>query len=299
MKMPALERVAKERRLRLKYSGGLASFGELDAYDLSEAISGFSDFLTALGTARFGNDFEVHPNISAIERGSFDVEFVLHLLSSDTAGLLYAALQVPSGFAGFLKLISEVFSLLKHLQGEPPKLVERQREGTVMVTNNNGVINNFSAETLVVISEPSAGRAARKFVGRPLQTSATDVEVLSNGELVASASREQSGSFTPINIGEVLAENSNEMHLTIQTAVFEGKTNWKFNDGQKTFSAPIEDSEFLANVSRGREAFRKGDELVVRMRATQKRLNGQLRAEYAIEKVIQHVSKQSNTARLL
>jgi hypothetical protein len=96
----------------------------------------------------------------------------------------------------------------------------------------------------------------------------------------------------------VLAEHSNEVHLTIQTAVFEGKNRWKFNDGMRTFSAPIEDKDFLGGVQKGREAFRRGDELVVKMRSTQKRVNGQLKAEYAIEKVLRHITNRTENGRL-
>lgn len=289
----------REDRLVLKYNGDLASLGELGAYDLSDAIAGFSDFVTAVGMAKFGDEFDIRPKISALQKGSFDIEFVLHLLSSDTAGLLYAAFHVPGGFSLFVKLVADAFNLLKHLKGEPPRLVEHQKNNSVNVTNNNGVINNFSVDTLVIISDPSASRAAAKFASKPLIHSAKKLEIQSNGKTVASATREDVGSFVPIQIGEILAEHSQEIHLTIQTAVLEGKTNWKFNDGQKTFSAPIEDKEFLGNVDRGREAFRKGDELIVRMRSTQKRLNGQLKAEYAIEKVMRHISRRPDSPPLL
>jgi hypothetical protein len=196
-----------------------------------------------------------------------------------------------------LKIVSDAFELLKHLRGESPKAVTHS-DGMIHVENNQGVINSFGPNSIVVLNDPAVSKAARSFVGRPLERSADRIEVLADDQVIASATASDSNFFVPLDIKDVLAEHVSKMHVTIQTAVLEGSNRWKFNDGKSTFTAPIEDPAFLSAVAEGREAFRKGDELVVEMQSIQKRVNGKLKAEHLVKRVLRHVSPPPQRAFL-
>jgi hypothetical protein len=172
-----------QQKFQLKYDGDRAALGQFDAYELSEALIGFADLLKLVGAVRFGSDIEVRLTVTPFEIGSFDVQYYLHLLSGDLAGLFYTAAQVPDAFSHFVKLLAEVIELFKHLKGEKPKSVDHQ-DGGVRVENNNGIINYYSIEALNIVTDPVAGRATEKFVGRPLAKTADKVDLGSVDKMI-------------------------------------------------------------------------------------------------------------------
>lgn len=88
---------------------------------------------------------------------------------------------------------------------------------------------------------------------------------------------------------ETLLDQETEMVLQIVRLLFaEGK--WRFSDGTKTFSAPIEDQEFLDRIEAG-EPFRKGDLFRCRVRLVQYQRDGKLQTEYHIVKVLEHIPR--------
>lgn len=275
-----------EQLLRLKYVGADADRSEMEAYEVADAIRGFSDFTRMIGLALYGKEAEIQTKVRGFAAESLDIDLWYRILGPDTVPFIISVFGTP---ADFIRILKECFDLIKHLGGDPPKSVRHVEGHGVCVENNHGVINQFSDITVNIIRNEKTGRAARAFVAKPLEKSANQLEVIANDNVVASASKEDAKAFVPIDASDVLTEYVSEVHLIIQTVAFDGKTRWKFSDGRGTFTAQIDDEDFLARVESGEERFGRGDELVVRLRATQKRVNGKLHADYVIERVLDHV----------
>lgn len=274
----------------LKYDGLTASQGEMDAYDAADALRGFADFSRRVAEGVYGKKIELRTTVRDIRHGSLEIELLNHLLSPETVGLLATIYEHgPS----VLKIVLECIKLFKHLQGQPPSNIKKAENGSVFVENNSGTIINVNQLTLNVVLDEKAGRAVQNFVKRPLERSADKLMIMNDNEEVARITHEESRYFGPIDGNDLLTEHTSEMYLKIATTVFEGKSRWKFHDGRNPFFARIDDQSFLDRVERGQERFGRGDTLLVRLRAMQKKANGSLKAEYVIEEVLDHIPTTS------
>lgn len=280
--------------ITLKYDGGDASRGELDAYAAAEAIKSFYDFSKYLTSEMYGEEAVIEARISAFRKGSHEIEFLLQL--TEGAALIKSVADAFSGPADFISLFKDVFSLIKHLKGNPPKEVKKADNGGFIVENNSGEINVYNNPTInLVLRDPQLSKAAAGFVNRPLRKSANTLALLNGNAVIDRIDEEQSRSFVPLNLSDVLTTNTAETYLTISTAVLEGSNSWKFSDGRSSITAKIEDEEFLSKVQNGIERFGKGDGLRVMLRSTQLRERGNLKATYAIEEVLEHFKNSTGS----
>ena len=273
-----------EQALTLKYSGRDITRGEMDAYHLSNAIRGFADFTKQVGRSVHGDEPKIRTVVRGVREGSILIDIFYEAIKPENAEFLGI---LASSSKEFLDLIKSAFELIKHLQGEAPKSVKNVGDGSVAVENNEGTIIIINQPTINIVFNPITGRATRRFVQEPLKFVANDEEI-------AHADRSESDAFQPIDTGETLLENVSEVFLTIRTVVLEGDAMWRFFDGKSTIPIKIEDEEFLRSVHEGAERFANGDVLFVRLRATQKNINGELRAEYAIEEVLKHIQTKQH-----
>lgn len=281
--------------LTLKYEGEGVAEGEMDAYEVAAAVRGFSDFTRLIGATSYGEGAEIKTTIRGFREGTFEIDLVYKLVSPEFGGLVASAIGSPGDF---LKLIGDCFDLIKHLRGESPRDTRRAEPGIVNVENNHGVVIQASELVVNVVLDRKTGRAVQDFVKRPLARSADKIDIVSKDETVATAGRDDSKFFVEIETSEKLIEHTAEVFLTIRTAVLEGDTKWRFHDGQRIITATIEDQAFQQRVAQG-ERFGRNDTLRVRLRATQRRIDGQLKADYVIEEVLDHAAFEDRQNKLL
>jgi hypothetical protein len=69
--------------VNLRYDGELIrSQDGMDAYDVAEAIDGFSDFLNGIPQTIYGQEIEVRPILRGVREGSIDLPFVVEFVRS-------------------------------------------------------------------------------------------------------------------------------------------------------------------------------------------------------------------------
>lgn len=269
--------------ISLRYTGAAISARQgMDAYDVAEAIDGFTDFLRSITQITYGEEAQPQLTVRGFREGSLGIEFVY-----DVAG---AATTIFSsvGPQSLLDLIKNIFKLLEHLKGQAPKSIKSADRGGVIVENNDGDTILVSNSVVHIVVNGPAGQSAEQFARRPLRGEAEKVQIRVNGKLAASADRTTADSLVPIGSGEELGEFVAEQHLMIQTVVLEGDGQWRFSDGRNNFRAKINDERFLRQVRNGRERFGRGDLLKVRLRSKQERIKGQLRTIHVVEEVLEH-----------
>lgn len=275
-----------ETRVTLKYDGGFAADGEMDAYAASAAIRAFTDFTKALAEGVYGRGALQQMRVRPPKHGSHEIEFFAKVV--EVGGIVAATMNVSTP-EDLLQLAKDTFTLIKHLKGEPPKEVVRADNGSVSVVNNNGTVINVNGGVVNIINDPRVTRAASGFVKKPLEDSATKLSILSDDKVVDTVDVEESRSFVPISFAPVILTRTDDLYLTVVTAQLEATTTkWGFSDGRNNFVAEIEDEVFLERVKSGIERFGNGDVLFVRMRSTQRKLKGKLVADYVVEEVLDH-----------
>lgn len=274
-----------EHLLKVNYSGGIAGQGKMNAYDVADAIKGFTDFSRKVGETLYGNQGNVSTQIVAIDRGSFEIELLYQILGQDGGPLIASMMGVP---LDYFKVVVDCFDLIKHLKGEAPKKVVKADNGGVSVENNQGEITTYNDHSFNIVINMETGRSLQKVVNNPLKRDAQKFNLSVDHKQASAASKDEAGYFVPYDTSQTLTEHTSEVYVIIQTVVLEGGAMWKFHDGRTHFGAPILDDDFMKRVQNGDERFGKGDQLFVRIRSTQKRVDGKLKSEYVIEKVLSH-----------
>ena len=273
--------------ITLRYDGDIQQ--GMDSHVLGEALVGFSDFLSRISLEVYGEDNKFSTNIREVKPGSSVIE-ALHFMLGDGGKLILAASM--DQYPKFLDLITECFSLFKHLDGEQPKNVKKAEKGGLIVENNRGEIINVNIETLNIVSDELTGNATEKFVKRPIAIhgAAKTVEIKIGDEVLTNSNEVGANCFVPIGEAEDDPFVSTiDFKLMVVSPVLYGDGKWRLHDGSRSFWASIEDEEFLSNVTDGsKERFGNGDILFVRLRSEQVRIKRRLRTNHFIEEVYDH-----------
>ena len=85
--------------------------------------------------------------------------------------------------------------------------------------------------------------------------------------------------------------------LILESAAFRESLQWRFSDGERSFSAQMADEEFLKRLDNG-ERFGKGDRLTVEMKIEQVREGETLKLNRSILKVLDHRDAASQSVIL-
>lgn len=121
------------------------------------------------------------------------------------------------------------------------------------------------------------------------------IEIREEEEILIDVGDDEVSSFEvadrPLAENEATAKN---VLLTIETVAFRGAHNkWRLNDGQRSFTATIEDPDFLARVGDRSEAFANGDMLKADLRMVQWQDEaGKLRTDYYVSDIAEHLAGQ-------
>lgn len=76
--------------------------------------------------------------------------------------------------------------------------------------------------------------------------------------------------------------------FSIVSLSFKAGNKWRLHDGKSTLNATVVDEEFLERVNKNAVSFSKGDLLICDVRVVTHNVGGQLKAEYFIERVLEH-----------
>lgn len=276
--------------MTLSYDGAPVADGEMDTYSVGGSILAFGDFVGIITEKVYGSPAEVRTRVRGIERGSFDIQFAIHLLS-----------VIPPLFGGstplaFVEYVKNCLELYKHLKGEPPRSVQRidNQSGGVRVESNHGTIIIVQPQALDVVSDNRAGKAVDGFVRRPLSRGLDRVSLVSDerpGDLIEIA-REDAQWFRPIEESEderSALVSIAERWLFVESVHFvRGRRAWRFNDGQSSFAAHVADERFMGRFAAGSEMFAMGDQLRVRLETRQIPKGRELKTTYEVLEIFEH-----------
>lgn len=273
-------------RVALTYDGNALKEGRMGVHEVAKNIVAFSEFMTVAARSAYGDKVEATAEVAGFKEGSFETDFVLSVVGPATT--LLSTLS-PSHFWDVIK---SAFDLWRFLRGEPPASVA-YNPNHVAVTNNYGEVNQFHVESLTIVMSPQGAEAVEKFVREPLRRSGVTSMKLRPREAKMSVqvTNDESEFFTAVAREDVLSDNLVPMVVQVVGPEFEGGRKWRFTAGESSFTADIEDQDFLGKVNAG-ERFGKGDALEVEMRVVQFGKNRALRVERSIVRVLRHIVPQ-------
>lgn len=288
---------------QISYDGPALASNEMDIKELAPALLALGELFDDANKLLNGDKVKVAVNIKATSPGSLNIDFSLvqdilnqarTLFGSDGAtaivnakellGLLF--LGCGGGGIGLFKLISwikgrKIKSVTKIEDGKFKIEVE---DGEVKVTNEREIklfssINIRKRVEAIVKPLKSEGVEKIKFIGSDQGVEASEVI------------KDQVDYFEAPKIEEeIIDEKEVEMNLQIVNISFQEDGKWRFSDGNSTFYADIVDEEFNNQIQQNEKYFAKDDLLKVKAVMKQSIVNGSIKTEYIILKVLEHRS---------
>lgn len=279
-----------ETRLAIRYAGPAVDGGTMPVHTAAAAMVAFSEYVVEAVKKTCGEDASATANVRGFQPGSFIVDLVFHVTG------VSATLLSAGPVKDVLETINESFALWKHLRGAPPTETRSGPDNRIQVTNNNGVVLQVNAPALNLVLSEKAVEGVRGFVGQPLRDAGIgSVEVVHSGAQVATADSAEAEFFSTVAIAVPVSSNTIRMTLIVDAASFRDGLQWRFSDGQTTFTASLEDADFLRSIESGAR-FGKGDRLDVDLVQEQTTTGTRMSVTRKIVKVHKHLQPMLQAA---
>ena len=134
-------------------------------------------------------------------------------------------------------------------------------------------------------------RITAESIVSPLRTNGIDrISFRENDQTIQEINEEQAESFKVTSSQEQLGDNITEMTFTIVGLSFRENNVWRLSDGTNIYSVRMRDEVFWGRIDNGLATFSKGDLLTCNFRTRQFRTNGDIKTEYEVLEVLNHVS---------
>lgn len=290
--------VMAETSFQVKYDGEALRDGRMPVRDLAPALLALGQLFTEASQLLYPENDPVSLEIEATREGSFEVELILH-----GAGMAWDQLSTnPMESAAALVVFKEIvignsvdpslFGLIKWLKN---KLVQQESDGPnpgeVTLRAEDGSEITVKAEVAALNQDPQIRKKIREVV-EPLRREGVDkFEVRSDAKPTVELGEDDVPAFEipEVEEAEIVSQDEIDVHLDVFMPDLEkgGNRKWRFGGLGETFSAPIEDAEFMEKVNQHEEVFGVGDQLRSRLQIIQKRDpgTGKIRAERRVVKV--------------
>jgi hypothetical protein len=276
----------------VSFDGPALAGGQMAVRDLAPALLALGDVFVAASRIVEPDKSPAALSIQATREGSFSVDLLLggqsvwnqfvDMFGSDAATAIVNLKEAVVGASG-------LFALLLHLKGRRVASTKHVDAGTVKLTLDDETTFEASPQALELYQSIEIRKRVREVVA-PLNRDGVDSLSFTNDTSVTvTVHTADVASFNvPATRDILLTDQVVEMVVTISSVTFtEGK--WRLTDGDQTFSATIEDEDFLLRVDSAAESFRKGDMLRARMRIVQTRKPTGLHTERTLVEVMEHI----------
>lgn len=301
------------RKVRIAYNGPALSNGEMDVRDLAPALLAFADLVNKANTIIGGEHaVKVLLNQDSIQKGSFDVTMLLDMNVLDQARLLVGVAN-DNGLSELLTVlgwgetvvgatvpvVAGIFQLVQAMAGSEPTCIQHRYDGYVGITLANNTVIVTGESTLNLYLNVDARKDLEQ-VTKPVDGNKINSFELRNPdkpdvrEAIVSITSKDLPSFKSPDIVPVQEETfpEQEMVMKIVTLALKPDYAWRLSDGESTFTAVIEDKEFLKKVNNRSYIFGAGDMLHVKYVMKQSITGkGNISVERTITKVIKVIPK--------
>lgn len=273
--------------MTLQYEGDALDAGTMEVRQLAPALLAAGEAIrhahAILGIAGPAPQVEVR----ATRPGSFIVDLIVADLPLLRRAVDLLASTGPTAAANLTALAGAVissFSLVRRLRGRKIAATEEIEPGLIRLVLEDGIVIEASPQSLQLALDVAYRRSVRRVI-EPVasEEGIRSVTVSSDTQSETVADADVPAFEIPPLTEEDLGESESEVVLRPVNVAFTEGNKWRFNDGESTFHASIEDANFIRAVEEGAERFAKNDLLRVQLRIRQTRdAEGTLRTERAI-----------------
>lgn len=290
------------------FDGPALEDNSIDAKDLAGSILALGDLIDRASIL-----IEDSPRVSlrvksSFRPGSFEIEFsvvqsVLDMFSSKNATAIANIIQIlgVTGELGKLRNAAGFIQLMLRSRGRTIKPVDEskasrevvsvRRPRTIEVEYGDGHTELVDEKVFSLYEDLKAREAAEKFVSPLKEEGINQIRMKYQGETSVHISDDDVDFFdAPKNEATIQTENESRITLIIISISFRPGEKWRVSDGgEKPFYVRILDVDFLQQVQDRDILFGTHDMLHVVLKTTQRIIDGQIRLEREIVKVLEYI----------
>lgn len=284
---------------KMAYEGPALISHEMNVKDFAPALLSIGELLEDSNRILNGEQIKIVVNIKATDPGSIQISLSVVQTLIDQARSLFNDPSVTAiiNAKELLEIILGggscfgVLHFIKWIKKRKIKNIIKLDTGDFNMEIEDGEAKIISNKEMKLFGLVKIRKNIEAIVRTPLNKEGIDKVVFKSGNFITEINRDEADYFTaPETDSETIGETETETNLQIINISFLEGRKWRFNDGNSSFFADILDNEFLDNVEKNREVFAKDDILRVRLRNRQYLMEGIIKAENTIIKVIKHTS---------
>jgi hypothetical protein len=279
--------------MTLQYEGPALDSGAMDVRQLAPALIATAD---AIRTAHALLNVPGPPpqvNISATRPGSFIVDLLVAdpSIGHQLLSLVSHGIQAVADLEAMVGLVVSSVGAVRWLRNRKIARTEQPNPGLVRIVLDDDTALEIRPEALRLILDAEYRRALRAMMEPLTGDQGIQRLTVSGDASVETVESVDAPAFeVPPAAEEDLADFTSEVVLRPVNVTFAESNKWRFNDGETTFHAAIQDIGFLSRVDAGTEHFAKNDMLKVRLRTKQTRGAEGLHTERTVTQVLEHLS---------
>lgn len=286
------------------YDGPALANHEMNVNDLAPALLALGEVVETANEVLNGpKRARVSLNVKAsFKTGCFGIELDVAQTLLQQMGVLFSSAQAITaqdllrwlGFAWdngdkVLAYGGGLLWLLKKKKGEPIKQATRLESGLVRIMIDDQPYD-IEAEVLELYRSTKIRKALNEVL-KPLDKEGIDEFAITDKpqseRFFTIRTNDRTYFAPPEAIIEDLPATTTETNLQLVSVSFRQDNKWRFSEGDQPFYATIQDQSFLSRVQEN-ETFSAGDRLRVRLRRTQRIVDGTLKVDYEILDVLDH-----------
>jgi hypothetical protein len=271
------------------YDGPAVADGSMNVKDLAPAMLAVGTLFEAANNITNGQRAKVNINVRATSPGSFHILYeVVQAITPqivDTS-LLTTAVQLKDLLIGGIIVTGSLFAIIKWVNRRKPKLIKINDELYTLEINNETY--ELPVQLLRLYQDASVRHAVADILHPVKEQGINRVRILENKQPIQEIAKDEVDAFDYPGTQEQLVENVSRIAFSIIGLSFKEDNKWRLTDGDNTFSVSMKDADFQRRVDNNQEAFAKGDVLICDLRTIQWQVEGGIKTEYEVVKVVNH-----------
>ena len=289
----------EKRRFSIAYDGPALADGGMSVRDLAPALMSIGELFEEANEVLHGDSAVVDVYVKATRKGSFEVTFemvqgmlptLMNLVKGEpvTAEELWTLIFGAGSGGGSA---AGLFALIKFLRGRALDKAKTKEEGGTVRIEHDGQIIETTRETVRTYESTKVRRAVDGSIAQPLSREGIETVAVRDqgGRKVLDVPKADRTYYEATQAdAEIVAEDRLKRAYSIVSLTFTESNMWRLHDGNTIINARIADQGFWKKVHDRSEEFAEGDQLVCEVLIVQTNVDGKLRTDHTIERILEH-----------